>query len=128
MSETIQRQQAYNNAVEIVKILDSKKAIDLKLICVREQTPLADYFVICTANSTTQLRSLADEVEFQMKQKFDIECKAEGRDGWILLDYASVIVHVFTGEARDFYKLDKLWSEGEEIDLTQIIEIDYKED
>lgn len=122
MSEILQREQAKKNASEIVKILDAKKAIDLKLICVREQTPLADYFVICTANSTTQLRSLADEVEFQMKQTFDIECKAEGRDGWILLDFASVIVHVFTKEARDFYKLDKLWAEGEEIDISEITE------
>lgn len=122
MSEILQREQAKKNASEIVKILDAKKAIDLKLICVREQTPLADYFVICTANSTTQLRSLADEVEFQMKQTFNIECKAEGRDGWILLDFASVIVHVFTKEARDFYKLDKLWAEGEEIDISEITE------
>ncbi len=122
MSEILQREQAKKNASEIVKILDAKKAVDLKLICVREQTPLADYFVICTANSTTQLRSLADEVEFQMKQSFDIECKAEGRDGWILLDFASVIVHVFTKEARDFYKLDKLWAEGEEIDISEITE------
>ncbi len=122
MSEILQREQAKKNASEIVKILDAKKAVDLKLICVREQTPLADYFVICTANSSTQLRSLADEVEFQMKQNFDIECKAEGRDGWILLDFASVIVHVFTKEARDFYKLDKLWAEGEEIDISEITE------
>lgn len=122
MSENLQREQAKNNAEEIVKILDSKKALDLKLILVREQTPLADYFVICSANSTTQLRSLADEVEFQMKQKFDIDCKTEGRDGWILLDFASVIVHVFTKDARDFYKLDKLWAEGEEIDISGITE------
>ncbi len=122
MSENLQREQAKKNAQEIVKILDSKKALDLKLILVREQTPLADYFVICSANSTTQLRSLADEVEFQMKQNFDVDCKVEGRDGWILLDFASVIVHVFTKEARDFYKLDKLWAEGEEIDISEITE------
>lgn len=128
-NEELQRENAKNNAVQIVKILDSKKADDLKMICVREKTPLADYFIICTANSTTQLRSLADEIEFQMKTKFGVEPKGvEGKDGWILIDYYSVIVHVFTRDARDFYKLDKLWADGEEIDIAEFTEKEEKKD
>lgn len=124
-NEQTQREIAKNNAVEIVKILDSKKAADLKLVCVRELTPLADYFVICSANSTTQLRSLADEVEFKMKTEHGTEPRGvEGKDGWILLDFGSVIVHVFTLEARDFYKLDKLWADGEDIDISEYTVID----
>ena len=125
MNEVLQRENAKNSAVEIVKILDSKKAADLKLLCVRELTPLADYFVICTANSTTQLRSLADEVEFKMKTEHANEPRGiEGKDGWILIDFGNVIVHVFTVEAREFYKLDKLWADAENVDISEFTEIE----
>ncbi len=127
LNESGQRKQAKECAENIVRILDTKKAADLKMICVREITALADYFVICTANSSTQLHSLADEVEFVMKEKHSTEPRGvEGRDGWILLDYSSVIVHVFTREAREFYKLDKLWADGDDIDISEIIEPEDK--
>lgn len=122
LSENEQRAKAKSIAEEAVRILDLKKGDDLKLICVREKTPLADYFVISTANSSTQLHGMSDELLFRLSERLgETPRGVEGKDGWILLDYTSVIIHIFTPEARDFYKLEKLWSDGEEIDISGIV-------
>ncbi len=107
----------------IVKVLDSKKAKDIKLLHVEKQTIIADYFVICTGNSRTQIRSLADEVEFQLS-KYAIEpMHTEGADTgiWVLQDFGNVIVHIFNGESRDFYKLDKLYMGTTEQDISNLL-------
>ncbi len=114
---------------KIVKItvnaLDSKKAQNLKVLKVEELTSIADYFVLANGTSSTQIKALADEVEFKLEQegiKIDHrEGYADGR--WVLLDYGSVIIHVFHPEAREFYNLEKLWADATEVDAKQYIEI-----
>jgi len=102
-----------------VKALDEKKAKDIQAIHVTKVTVLADYFIIAGATSNTQAKALVDEVEFQLEQKGlrprGIEGYAEA--SWIVLDYGSVVIHVFYGETREFYSLERLWADGEPIDL-----------
>ena len=111
-------------AKEAAKILDSKKGIDIQAIGVREGTTLADYFVIAAGGSGTQVKALADEVEFQLKQLGISPNHIEGHrsNTWILLDYGNVVVHVFLKETRDFYDLERLWQDGEQIDLSSVLE------
>ena len=108
---------------EIVKIADSRKAKDLRALHVTEQTTLADYLVIMTGTSTTHLRALADEVEFQMKEKFGIyPHHVEGVSStWTLLDYTSVVVNVFMEESRETYDLERKWGDGLPVDLSDIL-------
>ena len=110
-------------AEEIVKILDSKKAKDIKALYVEEQTILADYFVICCGNSNTQIRALAGEVEEKLKETNVEPHHVEGFNeaSWTILDYGCVIVHIFSREAREFYKLEKLWSDSENIDISSLL-------
>ena len=95
----------------IAEILDSKKGRDIKTVHVADKTVIADWFVLCTGNSSTQVKALIGEVEYKLGLRGVEPIRTEGRDNgsWIILDYASVIVHIFSREARDFYNLDKLY-------------------
>ena len=101
----------------IVKVLDEKNAGDIKLLRVDDQTVVTDYFVICTANSTTQVKSLAGEVEFCLGEMGIEPAHVEGYDGstWVALDFLHVIVHIFHRDQREFYKLEKVWADAEDI-------------
>jgi len=107
----------------IVEALDGKKAQDIKLLRTSEITILADYFVICTAGSTTQLRTLSDEVEKVLKENGEMPLRREGHrsEGWVLIDFGCVVVHLFLQEKRDFYTLERLWGDAEDIDISKII-------
>ncbi len=103
--------------------LNNKKAKQLNALKIDDLTTLADYFVIATATSSTHVRALADEVEESLKEISVEPHHIEGRStGWIVLDYTSVIVHVFTPNEREFYNLDSMWSDAEEIDLKTILD------
>jgi ribosome-associated protein len=108
-------------ALKIASILDEKKAHDIKIINVNKKTIIADYFVIAGGSSRTQVNSLADEVEYKLGLEGIVPARIEGRgDGsWVILDFNSVILHVFGRDARDFYKLEKLWAEGTPVDFNQ---------
>ena len=110
----------------IVRHLDNKKAHDVKVLSVSGLTILADYFVICSAPSTTQVRALADTLEESMEAAGETLLKKEGKQGfnWILMDYSDVIVHIFYQETREFYGLEKLWADAEELPLEEILEED----
>ncbi len=109
-------------AKEIVKVLDKKKGYDIKLIKTFEHTIVGDYFVIVTGTSNTHIKALTDEVEYEIKQLGTEPDHIEGKaTGWILMDYSSVLVHVFTKESRDYYNLERLWQDAEEIDISDII-------
>lgn len=101
----------------IFDVLDAKKAQNIKVLQVEDQTVITDYFVICTGNSSTQVKALGGEVEYKLGLRGVAPLHFEGRDsnGWIVLDYSSVIVHVFSRENRDFYKLEKLYGDAKEI-------------
>ena len=104
-------------AEAIYDILDNKKAKDLKILHVEKKTVIADYFVICTGNSSTQVKSLADEVEYKtgLRGKAPTNVEGRGNISWIVVDFDNVIVHIFSREAREFYNLDKLYSETTEV-------------
>ena len=106
-------------ATAAAKILDNKKALDLKLIGIKDISILADYFVLATGTSNTHVKSLSDEVEFKLKELNVAPQHTEGyrSNSWVVLDYGSVIVHVFTPESRQFYDLDRLWHDGEPIEI-----------
>ena len=111
---------------EILKIaanaLNDKKAKELMGIKISELTVLAEYFLICTATSSTHVRALCDEVEDKLKENGITPHHIEGKTtGWIALDYGSVIVHIFTREQREFYGLDRMWSDGSAVNLEDIL-------
>lgn len=107
---------------EIVKVLDRKKAVDIKAIEITEHSIVADYFVIASGTSNTHVKSLADEIEYEMTQKGVEPHHIEGKaTGWILLDYGTVLVHVFTGESREYYNLERLWQDAAEVDISEIV-------
>ena len=106
-----------------VKALDSKKGKEIRLIRIDKITTLAEYFVICTGTSNTQINALCDAVEKELTEKGEEPLHREGYRGgtWVLLDYGCIVVHVFTDEARKFYSLEHLWADGEEVDLSAIL-------
>ena len=107
----------------IVKTLYAKKAHSIKLLYVSDKTVITDYFVICTGNSNTQIKALADELEFKTGEAGLKPSSVEGfrEASWIVLDYSSVIVHIFNRDTREFYNLEKLWSDGEEVDISEFL-------
>lgn len=107
-----------------VEALDSKKGQDIKLLETGHLTTLADYFVLCTATSTTQVKALADTCEKMLKDRGEEPHHVEGHreGGWILLDFSSVIVHVFMEESRKFYDLERLWSDATEVDISSLLQ------
>ena len=107
----------------IVKTLDIKKGEDIQVLKISDLTILADYFVIVNGTSNTHARTLADEVEFQMSQKGIEPERREADTGntWIILDYADIIVHVFYKDTRNFYKLEGVWADGEQVDISGLI-------
>lgn len=107
----------------IIKALDSKRAEDIQLIGIKELTIVADHFIIANGTSTTQTKALADEVEFQLKQKGIEPIRTEGYQGasWIVLDYGDIVVHVFNKDMREYYNLERLWQDGEQIDISDLV-------
>jgi len=110
-------------AGHVVNALDNKKAQDIKVLRTTDITILADYFVICTAGSTTQLKTLSDEVEMVLKEKGENPLRREGHrsGGWVLIDFGCVVVHLFSKEAREFYTLERLWGDAEDVDIADLI-------
>jgi ribosome-associated protein len=108
------QEEALALARRIVDLAEDKKASDIVLLEVRELTTLTDYFVICSGGSERQLGSIADGIAEGLKAEGS---RPIGREGganahWVLLDYGSVIVHVMASPERDYYALEKLWSEA----------------
>ena len=114
---------ALETAKKIVSILDQKKAVDIKAIEVGEITSIADAFVIASGNNPPQVRALSDAVEEELSKLGMEPRRIEGYDTatWIVLDYYDVIVHIFHTDARQFYSLERLWSDGKMIDLSGLV-------
>lgn len=111
-------------AKETAKILSEKKGLDIKVIEISDVSVIADYMVIATGNSSTHVKALADEVEEQLDDMGISVSHVEGyrSNSWILLDYIDIIVHVFSNEAREYYDLERLWEDGTDIDVSDIID------
>ena len=98
----------------ISEMIFAKKGYDVKIIDLRKLTTFADFFIICSADSDTQVKAIADEVDKKLRDE-GIKCwHKEGTMAlqWVLLDYVDVIVHIFKKEAREFYNLEKLWGDA----------------
>ena len=109
------------------RALDSKKAVDLEIIDVSALTTLGDYLVIASGASTPQVKAMADEVEEKLAEQGVEPHHIEGKTtSWILLDYTSVMVHVFHTEARNFYALERMWADGERLDASEFLSYENK--
>ena len=110
-------------AYAVTKALDEKKGMDIKLLKIDKVSSLADYFLICTGTSNTHVKTLCDYAEYTLEQLGEPMLGREGHRGnaWELLDYGTIVIHVFTEEAREFYSLERQWADAEQIDLTGII-------
>lgn len=108
---------------EIAKVLDEKKAVDITAIKTEEVTIVSDYFIIASGTSNTHAKSLADDVEYEIKTRLGIDPEhIEGRaTGWILLDYGTVLVHIFTQDNREYYNLERPWADASTVDLSDVI-------
>ena len=110
-------------AIAVTKALDEKKGMDIKLLKIDKVSSLADYFLICTGTSNTHVKTLCDYAEYTLEELGEPMIGREGHRGnsWVLLDFGSLVVHVFTDEARKFYDLERLWADAESVDLKDII-------
>ena len=110
-------------AIAVTKALDEKKGMDIKLLKIDKVSSLADYFLICTGTSNTHVKTLCDYAEYTLEELGETMLGREGHRGnsWELLDYGTIVIHVFTNEAREFYALERLWADAESIDLSNIL-------
>jgi len=110
-------------AEKIVQALDDKKARDIKLLKTDHLTILADYFVICTATSSTHIKTLSDEADKALSELGEPPLRREGYrgGGWVLLDFGCVVLHIFLEDIRSFYNLEHLWNDARDIDLEPIL-------
>ena len=110
-----------------IEALLDRKATEIVLLRVTKQTTLADYYIICTGTSNTQLRAIADAVDESMSKQYGLEPKSiEGyrSASWILLDYGSVIVHAFKSDTRQFYDLERLWADAQKLNVDEFLASD----
>jgi ribosome-associated protein len=98
----------------IVDVLEERKGEDIVLLDIRELAPFADYFVICSGTSDRMLDALVEAVVQKVKEKYSQRARIEGypREGWLLADFGDVVLHLFSPERRDYYRLEELWSKG----------------
>lgn len=115
---------SYEQAVLAAKAISRKKGLNIQVIEISDISVLADYMVIATGTSSTHVKALADEVEYKLDQAGISVSHIEGyrSNSWILLDYVDVIVNIFSDEAREFYDLDRLWQDGNPVDLSDVID------
>lgn len=106
-----------------VSALNEKKARDIKVLKTEELTTIADYFVICTANSTTHIKTLSDEVTKALEDRGENPLRIEGHrgGGWVLVDFGCVVVHLFLKDIREFYAIEHLWNDAPEVDISGVI-------
>jgi ribosome-associated protein len=96
----------------IVEALEERQAADIVMLDLRAITPMADYFIVCTAESDRQARTLQEILAEQLKKEYAVRplsTEGEPASGWVLLDYNAVVVHIFSREGRTFYRLEELW-------------------
>jgi ribosome-associated protein len=109
----------------IIKGIQKKKGKDIVCLNLKEiHNAVCDYYIVCHGNSTTQVNSIADSVDYEVKKSIGINpWHIEGVQNaeWILIDYADVVVHIFQEETREFYQIEKLWADAE----TTLIKSDY---
>lgn len=124
------------NLKVIVKAMEDKKAYNIEILDIKDISPIADYFVICSASNLRQTRTIADEVDEKMAEHNVKAVKVDNEDlfgnplregydtgKWILLDFNGIVVHIFSEDERDYYNLDKIWSDAKTLDLKTLQEM-----
>jgi ribosome-associated protein len=106
-----------------VKAVDDKKAIDIVVMDISAVASFADYFLLCSGDSSRQLHAIADEVEAKLAAKGYRSAHVEGYNNaeWILLDYVDLVIHVFSRKARAYYDLERLWRDAKTLDVAQLL-------
>lgn len=94
--------------------MENKKGENIVLIDLQDIAIFANYFVICSGSTDRMIQALVDSALDEVKKEYRINARVEGQaeDGWILVDYGNIILHVFSPQRRDYYRLEDLWSEG----------------
>ena len=102
--------------------LDDKKGEDIKIIDISQVSVLADYFIICNGSNESQVRALVDNAEEELsKEGFQVkQTEGHGLDNWVLRDFGDIIIHVFDKENRLFYDLERIWSDGKQVDISEL--------
>jgi ribosome-associated protein len=100
-----------------VDIASDKKASDVLLLDIRDVSVIADYFVICSGANSRQLQSIADAIDEELSKQGAILLRREGTSGagWVLLDFGDIVVHIFGPQEREYYRLERLWSEAKTV-------------
>lgn len=112
--------------IEVVKhavlALDEKSAREIKVLKIEEITTIANYFVICTATSTTHIKTLSDALEEALEAQGEVALRKEGfrSGGWVLVDYGCVVAHLFLEETRETYNLERLWADGTQVEISDL--------
>ena len=108
----------------VAKCMDDKKAEDIKVLDIGSLTTMADYFVVCHGNSSTQMKAVADWVEEKLEESgiVPVNRGSYGSEYWLLMDYADVVVHIFNRESRDFYGIENLWADAKSLDVDELLE------
>jgi ribosome-associated protein len=106
-------------AARVRDVIEEKLGEETLVLDVREQSSLADYFILTTAGSTTHAQAIAEEIRLRLKARGELPHHIEGEENgqWILLDYFDVVVHILLGEAREFYGLERLWGDAPRPDI-----------
>jgi ribosome-associated protein len=98
----------------VVDIVEGKKATNILTLDMRDLTSLADYYVLCDGSSTRQINAIVDELMKELKKSGSWRAALEGtpESGWMLIDFGSVVVHIFSPEQRAYYQLEELWQDA----------------
>lgn len=106
--------EAVELARRAVEAASDKQADDIVMLDMREVCTFADYFVVCSGGSERQVKAIADAIDEALSKEGEKDYRSEGgiESGWLLLDYGDVIIHIFDSAQREYYKLEKLWSQA----------------
>ena len=112
-------QESAANWLVAVRAAESKKAIDIQVLDLREVTSFADYFVICTGSNPRQVQAIAEDIDIELAKIGEKASSLEGFKNaeWVLADYGDMIVHVFSPKAREFYELERLWRHAKKVEI-----------
>lgn len=113
---------AINMLKTAYKALDDKKAYDIKILDIKKISSIADYMVIADGTNQNQVQAMCDAVTEEMGKAGFLSKSIEGysEGGWILLDYYDIIIHIFSDEARRFYDIERIWSDGKYVDISEL--------
>lgn len=110
-------------AVASARLMDEQKAENIRVLNVAKTCNFTDYFILATANSSLQLRALGGKLQRELRERGRRPMGVAGLEAasWLVLDYGDMVIHVFSAEARDYYRLEDLWGDAEKVDWTEAV-------